>query len=55
MAGTQSASVTSGLTAKILGEDWIDVSVGNEIWTDVTVGSEVWSQQSVNTATWARI
>ena len=41
-------------TAKVLGEDWIDNSIGTETWSDIAVGSEVWATVATGSEVWAR-
>ena len=53
-ASTAEIVITSSLSSKLLGEDWIDAIIGSETWTDVIAGSEVWTQVQTGTETWAR-
>ena len=44
------ATVTS--LAKILGEDWTIVTIGDETWSNIAVGSEIWTNQTTQNKVW---
>jgi hypothetical protein len=51
---TGSALASADVTAKIIGEDWVEVEEGSEVWAIQNIGSEVWTTQSVGSEVWLR-
>ena len=52
MAGSANIAITASVNAKILGEDWSLVAVGDETWSEIAAGSEVWTPVSTGTEVW---